>query len=160
MLETRSNFLRETLALRKAIEAAREPGQLVFHEIPKAFGFDPKSKTKLDAANLAKKLRAGISELQRCFPELQFRMAAAIVAAFKFDGSLQSWRDSISGSAENSSCRPWRSRFPRLLPQTYRHGYSRARMAGIARQLAHTLSSQPLEGSGRARLPRTYPRVR
>jgi hypothetical protein len=90
----------ETLALRKAIEAAREPGQLVFHEIPKTFGFDPKSKTKLDAADLAKKLRAGISELQRCFPELQARMAAAIVEAFKFDGSLQSWRDSVSGSAE------------------------------------------------------------
>jgi hypothetical protein len=90
----------ETLALRKAIEAAREPGQLVFHEIPKAFGFDPKSKTKFDAADLAKKLRAGISELQRCFPELQARMAAAIVEAFKFDGSLQGWRDSISGSAE------------------------------------------------------------
>lgn len=90
----------ETLALRKAIEAAREPGQLVFHEIPKAFGFDPKSKTKLDAADLAKKLRAGITELQRCFPELQTRMAAAIVEAFKFDGSLQDWRDSISGSAE------------------------------------------------------------
>ena len=90
----------ETLALRKAIEAAREPSQLVFHEIPKAFGFDPKSKTKLDAADLAKKLRAGITELQRCFPDLQSRMVAAIVEAFKFDGSLQSWRDAIAGSAE------------------------------------------------------------
>lgn len=90
----------ETLALRKAIETAREPGQLVFHEIPKAFGFDPKSQTKFDAADLAKKLRAGITELQRCFSKLQSRLAAAIVESFKFDGSLQSWRDSISGSAE------------------------------------------------------------
>lgn len=90
----------ETLALRKAIEAASEPADLVFHEIPQALGFDPKVKAKLDPAALAKKLGKSISELRRCFPELQSRMSAAILEAFRFDGLLADWRDSISGSAE------------------------------------------------------------
>jgi hypothetical protein len=90
----------ETLALRKAIEAAREPADLVFHGVPKALGFDPKAKAKLDPAALAKKLGKSISELRRCFPELQSRMSAVILAAFRFDGLLADWRDSISGSAE------------------------------------------------------------
>lgn len=90
----------ETLALRKAIDAAREPADLVFREIPKAFGFDPKSKGKLDPAFLAKRLRQSITELRRCFPELQNRMSTAILDAFRHDGPLDSWRQSISGSAE------------------------------------------------------------
>lgn len=90
----------ETLALRKAIEVAREPAELVFHGIPKALGFEPKAKAKLDPAALAKKLGKSILELRRCFPELQSRMSAAILDAFRFDGLLADWRDSISGSAE------------------------------------------------------------
>lgn len=90
----------ETLALRKAIEAAREPADLVFHEIPKALGFDPKAKGKLDAVALAKKLGDSITELRRCFPELQSRMAAAILESFRDEGPLDSWRQSIAESAE------------------------------------------------------------
>lgn len=90
----------ETLALRKAIDAAREPADLVFQAIPKAFGFDPKSKAKLDPASLAKQLGRSITELRRCFPELQNRMAAAILESFRHEGTLDSWRQSISGSAE------------------------------------------------------------
>lgn len=88
----------ETLALRKAIGSAREPNELVFKLIPKAFGFD--AKAKLDAGILAKKLGKSITELRRCFPELQARMASAIVESFKFEGSLEDWRQSIAGSAE------------------------------------------------------------
>lgn len=90
----------ETLALRKAIESAREPAELVFQGIPKALGLEPKAKAKLDPSALAKKLRLSISELRRCFPELQGRMSAAILEAFKYDGTLDAWRHSVSGSAE------------------------------------------------------------
>ena len=90
----------ETLALRKAIEAASEPADLVFHEIPKALGFDPKSKAEIPASGLAKKLGASITELRRSFPELQNRMAAGIVESFRHEGTLDQWRQSISGSAE------------------------------------------------------------
>lgn len=90
----------ETLALRKAIEAAREPADLVFHEIPKALGFDPQAKSKLDAVALAKKLRDSITELRRCFPELQSRMAGAILKSFRHEGPLEGWRQSIAESAE------------------------------------------------------------
>jgi hypothetical protein len=90
----------ETLALRKVIEAAREPADLVFHDIPMALGFDPKSKAKLDPSALAQKLGHSITELRRCFPELQGRMAAAILESFRHDGPLDAWRQSIAGSAE------------------------------------------------------------
>ncbi|GAA5481401.1 hypothetical protein [Haloferula sargassicola] len=90
----------ETLTLRKAIEAAREPADLVFHEIPKALGFDPKARGKLDAVALAKKLGESITELRRCFPELQGRMATAILESFRHEGPLDSWRQSIAESAE------------------------------------------------------------
>ncbi|MCP5551390.1 MAG: hypothetical protein H7A53_10920 [Akkermansiaceae bacterium] len=90
----------ETLALRKAIDAAREPADLVFNQLPKALGFAPKSKGSVDPAALAKKLGQSITELRRCFPELQNRMAAAILHSFRHDGPLQNWRESIAESAE------------------------------------------------------------
>ena len=90
----------ETLALRRAIDAAREPADLVFNEIPEAMGFSEKSKTEVDPAKLAKKLAGSITELRRCFPELQTRMSVAIVEAFKYPGNLEDFRQSISGSAE------------------------------------------------------------
>jgi hypothetical protein len=90
----------ETLALRKAIDAAREPADLVFNELPKALGFEPKSKGSADPTALAKKLGQSITDLRRCFPELQNRMAAAILHSFRHDGPLQTWRESIAESAE------------------------------------------------------------
>ncbi len=90
----------ETLALRKAIEAAREPADLVFHEIPKALGFDPNSKAKLNTTALAKKLGQSITELRRCFPELQNRMAATILKSFRYEGTLANWRQAVADSAE------------------------------------------------------------
>jgi len=90
----------ESLALRRAIEAAREPVELVYHEIPKALGFKNEPKTKPDAEQLAKVLAKSIGELRRCFPELQDRMATAILEAFGFEESLDDWREAISESAE------------------------------------------------------------
>lgn len=90
----------ETLALRKAIDAAREPADFVFNELPKALGFAPKSRGSVDPGPLAKKLGQSITELRRCFPELQNRMASAILQSFRHEGTLQAWRESVSVSAE------------------------------------------------------------
>jgi len=90
----------ETLALRKAIESAREPGELIYHQLPKALGFKNEPETKPAAARLAKALAKAIGELRRCFPELQSRMAEAILEAFNFEGKLDQWRESVSESAE------------------------------------------------------------
>ena len=90
----------ETLALRKAIETAREPSMLVFHAIPEAFGYAGKSKKDLDPAALGKKLNHSLQELRRCYPELHSRMAKAITEAFETDLPLEEWRASISASAE------------------------------------------------------------
>lgn len=92
----------ETLALRRSIDAAREPADLVFNAIPEAMHLlgKSKSKTDVDPAKLAKKLAGSISELRRCFPELQTRTSAAILEAFKYEGTLDQFRRSISVSAE------------------------------------------------------------
>jgi hypothetical protein len=90
----------ETLALRKAIETAREPSKLVFHAIPEAFGFSGKSKKDLAPTELAAKLGDSLLELRRCYPELHSRMSKAITDAFETDLSLETWRTSISPSAE------------------------------------------------------------
>ncbi len=94
------NLRPETLALRKAIETAREPAELVFHAIPKALGFSPKVNKEIDAAKLAKKLGESLVELRRCFPELQSRMSAAILDAFDSNASLETWRASTALQAE------------------------------------------------------------
>jgi hypothetical protein len=91
---------KETLALRKAIDAAREPADLVFSEIPKALGFNPNAKADIKPSALAAKLGESITELRRCFPELHNRMASAILQSFRHDGTLESWRISIAELAE------------------------------------------------------------
>ena len=93
------NLRPETLALRKAIESAREPANLVFQAIPMALGFT-KSNKEIDSSKLAKKLGESLVELRRCFPELQSRMSAAILNAFDSNEPLESWRISVALQAE------------------------------------------------------------
>ncbi|WP_038160123.1 hypothetical protein [Verrucomicrobium sp. BvORR106] len=90
----------ETLALRKAIEAAREPAQLIFRDIPKAFGIDLDAKEKVDTESLAKKIGLSIAELRQSFEGLQKRMAELILDAFQAKGPLEAWRSAIAGTAE------------------------------------------------------------
>ncbi len=90
----------ETLAFRKVIEEAREPGDLVFNLIPKALGFESGVKEKISATDLSQKLGKSITELRRAFPELQQRMATSILKSFRHEGPLDAWRQSIEGSAE------------------------------------------------------------
>ncbi len=91
---------RETLALRKAIEAAKEPAELVYVSIPKALGFKSEPKSKPDAKKLGQALAKSIGELRRCYPELQSRMSSTLLKAFNYEGSLEEWRENVSVSAE------------------------------------------------------------
>jgi hypothetical protein len=90
----------ETIAFRKALEAAREPADLVFRAIPEAMGLAGKAVKEPDSRKLAAGLSRSINELRRCFPELQARMSDSIREAFNFSGTLEAFRQSISGQAE------------------------------------------------------------
>ena len=90
-----------TLALRKAIEAAKEPADLIFNAIPQSLGFNPKSRKTFDASALASQLSRSVTELRRAFPELQGRMSQLILKAFESsDASLEAWRSRIAPLAE------------------------------------------------------------
>ena len=90
----------KTLALRKAIGAAKEPGTLVYSEIPKALGFKNEPRSKPDATELAVALGKSIAELRHSFSDLHARMSGEILSAFDFDGVLEDWRNQVAESAE------------------------------------------------------------
>ena len=61
----------QTLALRKAILAAKEPADLVFTAIPQALGVDLKDADKDETAALSKHLSASLRELRLAYADLQ-----------------------------------------------------------------------------------------
>lgn len=88
-----------TLALRNEVVRAQEPANLVFTAIPRALGFS--SDLTIDPAHVAKRLAEVLTELRRAFPELQERMAQAVLNAFGIkDQPIETWRSSISSRAE------------------------------------------------------------
>jgi hypothetical protein len=91
---------KETIALRKAIDAAREPADLVFRALPEAMNIRIKDKGVDDVNQLASRLAISVAELRYCFTELQKRMSAQICEAFTFKGTLDELRCSTAGSAE------------------------------------------------------------
>jgi len=88
-----------TRALRSEILAAREPADLVFNSIPRALGFVDVAGS-LDASAVARGLSDSLSELRRVFPELQLRLAQAVLEAFGAQGGLSDWRAGIFPRAE------------------------------------------------------------
>ncbi len=91
------NLTDSTLALRKAVQKAQEPANLVFKSIPSALGF---KNGKIEPNQLATELASSLSELRRCFPELQSRLSQAILKCFGSDANLEEWRAETSGKAE------------------------------------------------------------
>lgn len=91
----------ESIAVREAIKAAKEPGDLIFHAIPAALGVRTRGNKSIDPADLAKRFQSCLRELRRAFPELQDRMSRSVLDAFKEDScSLADWRAEIAQSAE------------------------------------------------------------
>lgn len=91
----------EAIALRKAINTAKEPADLVFKAIPEALGFKELGNSHKDARKLAIALESTLRELRRAFAELQNRMIAEILkAAEHTDGDIETWRTQQSEIAE------------------------------------------------------------
>ena len=88
-----------TRALRTEILAAKEPGDLLFNSIPRALGFTD-ANVALDASVVATGLSDSLNELRRAFPELQARLAEAVLSAFGAQSALSAWRASIAPRAE------------------------------------------------------------
>lgn len=91
----------EAITLRKAINTAKEPADLVFTAIPNALGFDQLGETHQDARKLAKALETTLRELRRAFAELQNRMVAEMLNTVGQSGSdLEGWRTEQAEIAE------------------------------------------------------------
>ena len=88
-----------TLALRNEVVRSQEPADLVFTAIPRALGFS--GDQSINPTHAAKRLSEALTELRRAFPELQERMAQAVLNAFGIsDQTIENWRLSISPRAE------------------------------------------------------------
>ncbi|MDQ8203339.1 hypothetical protein [Pelagicoccus sp. SDUM812003] len=92
------NLSDQAREVRKAIENAREPSDLVFKRIPQALGIEPSDKK--NASVVGQELSRVLFELRRSYPELLSGMAKSITAAFAWKGSFEDWRRSISEPAE------------------------------------------------------------
>ena len=96
-----SHLSADCIAVREAIKAAKEPGDLIFHAIPAALGVRPRGKNAIDPSDLAKRFQSCLRDLRRAFPELQDRMARSVLDAFKEGSrSLAKWRAEIAKTAE------------------------------------------------------------
>ncbi|MGJ8653033.1 MAG: hypothetical protein ACSHX8_07150 [Opitutaceae bacterium] len=95
------DLTKEAIALRKAINTAREPANLVFKAIPKALGIKELGTNQEDARKLSKALELTLRELRRAFAELQNRMAEQILTiAERSDSELTTWRSEQAEVAE------------------------------------------------------------
>lgn len=95
------DLTKEAIALRKAINTAREPANLVFKAIPKALGIKELGTNQEDARKLSKALELTLRELRRAFTELQNRMAEQIlIIAARSNIDLTTWRSEQAEVAE------------------------------------------------------------
>ena len=95
------NLSKEAIALRQAVNSAKDPAELVFRAIPQTLGFKEIGQERHEAQRLAKKLEKTIRELRRAFAELQNRLTAGILsAANASDLTLEQWRTEKAEVAE------------------------------------------------------------
>jgi hypothetical protein len=99
--QTTDRISEKARAIRTAVLGSEDPSQLIFYSIPRALGFDG-NDAALDATKVAKMLSEALIELRRAFPELQGRMATAVLRAFGSDDTLTVWRPKMSARAETA----------------------------------------------------------
>lgn len=93
----------QTLALRAAVLAAREPADLIFRAIPQALSLknDKADLRDLDTNKLASFVATSLSELRHAFPECRRRMTESILNGFgEAEPAFEEWRRTVSGRAE------------------------------------------------------------
>ena len=94
----------KAIALRKSIQDAREPDELLFDALPKAVGFSPfgpnpeKDPTAVD--EFFKVLRGAFSELSRAYDDLIHFIEHLLVAAFSLKGGGEEIRVGLLKRAE------------------------------------------------------------
>ena len=105
---TTVNLSENARRVRDAILNAREPGTLLFKELPTACGFAPfnleaRSQRKEGGARqFAQALKTALEEVRMAFPRLRDRMREAIASTFE-QGTVfdQTFRDSLAERSEN-----------------------------------------------------------
>ena len=96
-------FSDTTVAVRDAILNAREPGTLLFTELPKACGFEPiavGTSVSKTVPVFVKTLKGTLDDLKIAFPELQERLRNDFRAAFALPGTFQQFRTALSARSE------------------------------------------------------------
>jgi hypothetical protein len=99
-----SSLSSKAIAIREALLAARDPDLILFHDLPLACGFEPFEDLKARPGAVHEffhELRAGFSELQRCYDDLLSQLQQLLYYAFDIDGSGA--RASIATRAERIS---------------------------------------------------------
>lgn len=90
------------LAVRDTILNAREPAKLLFHDLPKACGFQPFAADAAGGKEVqacVRELKVAIDELRAAFPELQGRMRQRLRDWFDLPGSFQQFRTALATRA-------------------------------------------------------------
>jgi hypothetical protein len=83
------------LAVRQAILEAREPGKLLFTDLPIACGFDPieaRSVSGTAVKSFVKALKSTLDELRVAYPELHDRLRRGLREHFALTGSMEECR--------------------------------------------------------------------
>ncbi len=105
---TTGNLSENARRVRDVILNAREPGILLFKELPTACGFEPfnlearSQRKEASPRQFAQALKTSLEELRMSFPRLKDRIREAIASAFEgAAGFDQAFRDSLAERSEN-----------------------------------------------------------
>lgn len=80
----------KAIAIREALLAARDPDQILFHDLPIACGFEPFTTSKASPGSVRQffhELQSGFSELQRCYDDLLQQLQQLLYHAFDIKGN-------------------------------------------------------------------------
>lgn len=103
------NLPSTTLAVRDVLLSAREPGTMLFRELPEALGLEAFASSDLIKAGslrvqeYVKCLRKALDNLKMALPQLKNRIRDQLGAAFELSSSedFQAFRDALSSRSQN-----------------------------------------------------------
>lgn len=85
-----ASLSQKALAVREALLAARDPDQILFHDLPLACEFDPFESQKMSERRVRTffhELHGAFAELQRCYDDLVSRLQQLLFQAFDLSGA-------------------------------------------------------------------------
>ena len=84
-----ASLSQKAIAVREALLAARDPDQILFHDLPLACEFDPFENQKMSERRVRTffhELHGAFAELQRCYDDLLSRLQQLLFQAFNLSG--------------------------------------------------------------------------